>query len=110
MKKRSVKSTVSDRKIAESIAKDFQKHLQGIGLHNYQIKFLMKGDKGFEEKDEDCVLSIIVNYPYRDITLCVCPKAIEWKREKKHEQLKVTILHEIAHVVHWRYASLAEGR
>jgi len=54
-------------------------------------------------------MAVSVNYPYREISFSVGQKAVEMYTKKKKE-FRVCLLHEIAHVIHWRYASLAEHR
>lgn len=94
--------------VEEEIASLFSKLMGELGLNNYVVKYYKKGDEGFQA--EDSTLTVSVNYPYREVSLSVGKKAIEFYEKKNKYMLNVCLLHEIAHVIHWRYASLAENR
>lgn len=93
-----MKKKVTKRK-PEQVFELFKKTLLQLGVTNYEVRMA-------EKKAEDCTLAVSVKYPYRTIEFHVSEESLAMSPER----LKLYVLHEVAHVIHWRYATLAENR
>lgn len=108
-----MKKKIPDRKLKDEIVKDFQKILSDLGVTNILIRPRMKGDDGFSEelKDrEDWAFAVEVPFPYREVYFYINARGFALKREGREGVYRISIIHEVIHVLFARYAHLAQER
>lgn len=94
-------------KWVKHIASEFSTVLNKLELAPVHLRVIVEGEKGYEVGDQ--TLSVSVNYPYKDITFQISNRAIEIAKNDK-KLLKMILLHEAFHILHWRFGQLAENR
>lgn len=95
--------------IGEEIGNQVRDLMEELRIGNYSFKVKLPGDPGFDCDGEMDVLGVSVTYPYREVVIHVGEKAIEYHK-KKNPDLRLCVLHEIFHILHWKYKELALNR
>lgn len=108
-----MKKKVSDKKLKDEIVKDFQKVLGDLGVTNILIRPRVKGDEGYLdnlEGREDWAFAVEVPFPYREVYFFISPRGFALKREGRDGVYRISIIHEVIHVIHARFFHLAQNR
>jgi len=90
----------------EDVEKEFLRLLKLLEVGNYDVQFLYKGVKGYDAESKDYSYSTEVKHPYRVIKLHIHKNGLELDEK----DTTLYLLHEIMHVVLWKFTELAESR
>ena len=93
-------------KITEYVEKKLSEYIPLLKLQHFDIRL-----SGFESADDvNVVFTTLMNFPYKRADIRIGPAAKQIFSEKRHGEIDLALLHELNHVILWRYSILAKRR